>query len=402
MKHIGLLHIARRNIGRKFFRSAAIIISVTVVAATLFTVTTIMDSVETSLKKGTARLGADLMVVPSEAESAAKSALLAGEPSTFYMDRAIEDRVRSVRGVRNAASQVFLQSSSYQCCDIGDMLIIGFDPKHDFTLLPWLSEELRRPLEKDEVIMGRGLTAYAVGDKIMLFGADFRVAGMLEETGMNFIDNSVFMPFDSMMALAQMPPREGVKKPDLPYNKISTVFVQVDPEISPARVAIFVEHDIDGVKAIVSEQVISSVRKHLFILLRSILSISIILWVMALLLIGVVFSMIVNERQREIGLFRAMGAKRGAVFRLIMAEASILSLAGGIMGISLGGIFLYAFRGFIRASLNIPYLWPSTLQFGVLISLCLLLSYVTGTAAALYPAVRSMRMEPYEAIRRGE
>jgi len=397
-----LLHIARRNIGRKFFRSVAIIISVTVVAATLFAVTTIMDSVETSLKKGTARLGADLMVVPAEAESAAKSALLAGSPSTFYMDRAIEDRVRSVRGVRNAASQVFLQSSSYQCCDIGDMLIIGVAPAHDFTLLPWLSEELRRPLDKDEVIMGRGLTAYDVGDKIMLFGSDFRVAGMLEETGMSFIDNSVFMPYESMMALSQSPPREGVKRPELPYHMISTVFVQVDPEISPARVAIFVEHDIEGVKAIVSEQVISSVRKQLFILLRSILSISIILWVMALLLIGVVFSMIVNERQREIGLFRAMGAKRATVFRLIMTEASILSLVGGIVGIAIGGTFLYTFRGFIRASLNIPYLWPSTLEFTALISLCLLLSYVTGTVAALYPAVRSMRMEPYEAIRRGE
>jgi len=360
-----------------------------------------MDSVETSLEKGTARLGADIMVVPAEAESAARTALLAGEPSTFYMDRSIEDRVRAVKGVKTASSQVFLKTAQYECCDVSNMLIIGFDPSNDFTLLPWLSHELRRPLLPDEVIMGRGLSAYATGSVVRLFGRNYKIAGMLEETGMNFIDNSIFMPLDSLMALAKNEPKEA-KKIDIPLNKISTVFVQVEPEISPSRVAIFIEHDIDGVKAIIAEQVISTVRKQLFILLRSILSISIILWVMALLLIGVVFSMIVNERQREIGLLRAMGAKKGNIFRLFMTEASVLSFSGGVLGIIIGGIFLYTFRSFIRSSLNIPYLWPSTSQFIVLIAICLVLSFITGTGAALYPALRSMRMEPYDAIRKGE
>ena len=403
MKRINLSHIALKNIKRKFFRSIAITISVTVVAATLFSVTTVMDSVETSLEKGTARLGADIMVVPEDAAAQAKTVLLAGEPSTFYMDRNIEDKVRQVEGVKAAASQVFLQTAQYKCCSVGNMLLIGFEPKNDFTIMPWLSKELSRPLGTEEIIMGRGLTAYDVGSKIRFYGKDFEVVGMLEETGMKFIDDSVFMPYAAMKKLAEESQhKKGVKAAKLPLDKISTVLVQVEPEISPSRVAIFIEHDIPGVKAIVSEQVISNVRKQLFILLRSILSISIILWVMALLLIGVVFSMIVNERQREIGLLRAMGAKRGSIFRLIMTEASILSLSGGVAGIIIGGIFLYVFKGFIRASLNIPYLWPSAGEFVLLIVFCLVLSFITGVGAALYPAIRSMTMEPYEAIRGGE
>ncbi len=403
MARISLFHIARKNLRRKLFRSTAIVASVMVVAGTLFAVTTVIESVERSLKRGTARLGADIMVVPAEAEAKAKTALLAGEPSIFYMDREVEEKVRRVRGVKRASSQVFLQSASYQCCDLANMLLIGFDPETDFTIMPWLSKELTRPLGTEEVIIGRGITAYTVGSKIRFYGKEFEVVGILEETGMDFIDNSVFMPYDALKKLAEeSKKKKGVVPANLPVNKISTVLVQVDPEISARRVAIFIEHDVDGVKAIEAEQVIASVRRQLFILLRSILSVSLILWIMALLLIGVVFSMIVNERQREIGLLRAMGAKRRNIFQLIMTEATMLSLIGGILGIIGGGAFLYIFRGHIREALNIPYLWPSVGEYLVLIVLCITLSLITGVGAALYPAIRSMIMEPYNAIRRGE
>lgn len=399
---MNLLFVVRKNIRKKLFRSIAIILSVMVVSATLFAVTTIMESVETSLKKGTARLGADIMVVPAKAENVARSALLSGEPTTFYMDSDVEAKIRTIEGVKSAAGQIFLESTTYQCCDIGKMLLIGFDPSNDFTIMPWLTEEMKKPLADDEVIMGRGITAYMVGDWIKLYGMEFTIAGMLEETGMKFLDESVFMPISAVRKIVENSKKKGVKRVELPENKISTIFVRVNPDISPARVAIFIEHGIDGVKAIVSEQVISSVRQQLFVLLRSTLFISIILWVLSLLLIGVVFSMIVNERQREIGLLRAMGATKGNIFQLIMSEAALLSLVGGFIGIILGGGFLYVFKGFIRASLQIPYLWPSVPVFAVLILACLLMSLITGTGAALYPSIRSMNMEPYEAIRRGE
>jgi putative ABC transport system permease protein len=396
------MSLAEKNLRRKFFRSLAITLSVTVVAATLFAVTTIMDSVKLSLKRGTARLGADIMVVPLDSEALAKTVLLAGEPSTFYMDKSVEESVRHVKGVKTAASQVFLKTAQYKCCDVGDMLLIGFDPGNDFTIMPWLSDKLQRPLASDEIIMGRALTAYAIGDTIKLYGIDFKVAGMLEETGMKFIDNSVFMPYESLRNIVKSSKRIDVKTVDLLENQISTVLVQVAPEISPERVAIFIEAEVEGVKAITSEQVISSVRKQLFILLRSILSVSIILWIMALLLIGVVFSMIVNERRRELGMLRAMGAKRSHIFNLIISEAGILSLTGGVIGILIGGMTLYLFKGYIRSALNIPYLWPSTMEFSILILLCLLLSLITGVGAALFPAIRATRMEPYLAIRGGE
>jgi putative ABC transport system permease protein len=97
-----------------------------------------------------------------------------------------------------------------------------------------------------------------------------------------------------------------------------------------------------------------------------------------------------------------MGAKKGHIFKIILTEASMLSALGGIAGIALGGSGLYIFKGFIRSSLSIPYLWPSPLEYGLLIAFCFMLSMLTGLIAVLYPATKSMLMEPYSAIRRGE
>ncbi len=397
-----ILRLANQNLKRKKFRSLAIILAVLVVAATLFSITTIMDSVEQSLERGTARLGADLMVVPREAETEAKSALLAGKPSTFYMDADLFDKVQAIRGVRAASPQTFLTTSSYSCCDVSGMLLIAFDQKRDFTIKPWLTTTLQRPLKPDEVIMGRALTAYMVGSVLTFYKTPFTVAGMLEETGMDFIDNSVFMTYEGVDRILARAGKGNVAAADLPPDKISTILVQVDPEYAPSRVALFIEAEIDGVKAIVTDRIIASVRKQLFVLLRSILSVSVILWVMALLLIGVVFSMIVNERRREIGIFRAMGARRGHVFRLIILEATVLSFIGGILGVAVGGGVLAMFRDAIYASLDIPHLWPSTGRLALLVGVCLVLSVLTGMIAALLPALRAAFLEPYEAIRGGE
>ncbi|MDD5758982.1 MAG: ABC transporter permease [Desulfobulbaceae bacterium] len=396
-----IVALAQKNLRRKIFRSIAIIATVMVVAATLFSVTTIMDSVEQSLKRGTARLGADIMVVPAKSESAARSALLSGKPSTFYMDKSLVEQIKAIHGVRSVTSQIFLKTSPYACCDISDLFLIGFDPENDFTIKPWLTNTLGRPLAADEVIMGRGITAYATGFTLNFYNQPFTIVGMLEETGMEFIDNAIFISYAGIDRILANAKKDGTMI-SISGNQVSTVLVQVDPELSPDRVAVFIQAKLDGVKAIVTDRIIASVRKQLFILLRSVLSVSAILWVMALLLVGVVFSMIVNERRRELGIFRAMGAKKSHIFRLIMLEAAILSFLGGLIGIGLGGGVLYMFKEAIYTSLNIPHLWPNTARFVGLISFCMLLSLLTGVIAALGPAIRAAMLEPYEAVRGGE
>jgi ABC-type antimicrobial peptide transport system permease subunit len=119
--------------------------------------------------------------------------------------------------------------------------------------------------------------------------------------------------------------------------------------------------------------------------------------------VGIINTMVtaVLERTREIGVMRAVGAKRSTVRRLFTLEASLLGFLGGTFGIAFGyGLILLA-NFFINAQLadnavlsrNIISL-PGWLIFAVIIT-----TTVIGMMAGLYPAHRAAKLDPVEALR---
>ncbi|MFN3739228.1 MAG: ABC transporter permease [Thermodesulfovibrionales bacterium] len=396
-----LLYIAKKNLKRKLFRTSALIISIALVSGLLFAGAISMKSVLTSIKLGAERLGADIMVVPEGYEEKARSTLIAGKPSVFYMPGEVLDKVRKIKGVKQASPQLFIKSTSYPCCTYVDVLLVAFEPETDFTVKPWLQETVKRELEKDEVIIGASIPV-SIGEKMTFYGKELTVVGSLSRTGLEYIDHAVYMTMETARDLIKVSKTKSFEPLDIKEDVYSTILVQLDPAISPERAAVFIEYEIKGVKAITSQDVIGSVKKQLFALLRTLFGLGISLWIVTIILVGVVFSMIVNERQREIGILRSLGAKKSGVFYLITIEAFIISITGGITGILAGGVLLLMIKEPIRIAFNLPYLWPGTifvLATGIII---LVISIITGTGTALYPALRTSRMEPYEAIRSGE
>jgi putative ABC transport system permease protein len=401
MKKIRIFSLAVRNLRRKFIRTLVLLLIVAVVTGTLLGATIFMSGMKNALKIGTYRLGADVLVVPEKNEAQAKAALLAGEPTSFYMDRSVFEKVRRIEGVKKASPQIFIKPTSFTCCYNVEAFLIAFEPATDFTVTPWLEKNLKKPLGENEVITGSNMPVL-VGDTLPFFGTPFTVEGTMEPTGMKFFDQSVFMTMDTAYKMAENSKTRSMQPINLDKDKISAVLVQVQETFTPDRVAIRIEHDVDGVKAIASDEVISTVRRQLSGLLKGIIAISAILWVLALLMIGFAFYMIVNERQRELGLLRAMGAKKGHVFRLIVTEAVMISFTGGVIGIFAGASLLLAFKNLIVQSLKLPYLLPAIPVLIELVAGAVMFSIITGLLSSLMPAASASRMEPYEAIRKGE
>lgn len=398
---MSIFSIALKNLKRKPFRTSALALSIMLVSSLLFSGAIGIKGVLNSITIGSRKLGADLMVVPEGHEEKVRTTLIAGMPSVHYMPNTVVEQVKKVRGVKLASPQLFIKATSYPCCTDVDAMLIAFDPETDFTVTPWLKEVIDRPLRKGEVIVGRSLPVEK-GEKMRFYGTELEVRGYLSETGFDYIDHGVFMTFETardMIRLSKALAREPL---DIDEHAVSAVLVQLDPSITPERAAVFVEYDIKGVRAIASQDVVAAVKTQLLALLRMIIVVGFSLWLVTVVLIAVVFSMIVNERQREMGILRSLGAKEKAVFLLIVSEAAVISVIGSMAGIAAGGAFLYAVKGPVMATFRLPYLWPDAGFIVLAAGTVMLLSFISGIVAVVYPALRTCRMAPYIAIRTGE
>jgi len=98
----------------------------------------------------------------------------------------------------------------------------------------------------------------------------------------------------------------------------------------------------------------------------------------------------VTERTKEIGVRKAIGARKVAILTQFLAESVVLSVSGGLVGILLGTLAGDALALFLNASVVFPWGWALT---GV--AVCTLIGVVFG----LYPAWKASSLDPIEALR---
>jgi putative ABC transport system permease protein len=302
--------------------------------------------------------------------------------------------VAAVPGVAAVSPQIFLESMfDSPCCSVSEMFIVAYDPATDFTLRPWLQQNMGRSLNVGEVIGGTYIFASDPGNHIKLYGYETDLKGIMKPTGTG-IDQTLFMSVATAQALSAS--SGGMLKID--PGSISTVLVQVSPGVDPHRVALDIQKDTDVV-ALESPQLFGAFRNQMNGLLWGFLAITVIIWAVTMLLIGINFSMAANERRREMAVLRCLGATRGFIFRCLLTEAVMLALAGSAAGISVAAAGLYLFRNLIAGSLKMPFLFPSFASFAGMFSAGVGLAVVTVTLAVLLPAVRLSRQELAIAMR---
>ncbi|MGA5592156.1 ABC transporter permease, partial [Enterococcus mundtii] len=98
----------------------------------------------------------------------------------------------------------------------------------------------------------------------------------------------------------------------------------------------------------------------------------------------------VTERTKEIGIKKALGARRKIILKQFLVEAVVLTLIGGILGILIGLLSGYV----ITQSLDYPYI-VSVLSIIVSLVFCSLMGVIFG----LLPAMKASKLNPIEALR---
>ena len=243
-------------------------------------------------------------------------------------------------------------------------------------------------------------SAYPVGQTIKINRIPFRVIGVLEEQGVGFMgseDGYIFVPI-STAQVRVFPQQRNLAGQFL----VTTTYVQVTSEDRMDAVTEEINyllrrrHDVpigeDDDFAVINQadlvEILAEVTGILTLFLGAVAAISLLvggIGIMNIMLVSV------TERTREIGVRKAVGAKRRDILLQFLVEAMVLSLLGGAVGILLGyGIS----QGVSRLSEDLV-----TVVSANSIVLATTFSLVVGVVFGLYPALRAARLNPIDALR---
>lgn len=397
-----LASLALQNLGRRKARSFLLIAAVAVASGVVFTGATLMRSIDRSMAVGFTRLGADLMVVPEGALANITAALLVVEPTDLVVDGDAFAKV-GLAGIARAAPQKIVRvehsgvGGHHESADL-----IGFDPALDFTIRPWLVEKLNRDMRPGDVILGAGRDA-PLGSELLIFGKPHVVYGRLGRTGVGTHERGVFMSFATLEALAPSVHGHGGGPPAaLQKGKVSGFLVELAPGTTPLQARFAILSTLKGVKVVTGDSTLSGIRQGLEALLDGILALMVLMFASTALMVCVLFSAIVAERRGELGLLKAIGARRGQIVGMMVTEAVLATGIGGVLGVVLGVLVMRFYEHSLvhyLEKLGVPFLWLDLPRMAAAAAGAVVLACLIGALGALYPAWRASRRDPYDLVR---
>jgi putative ABC transport system permease protein len=385
-----LFSLAVRNLKRKPLRSGILIVAIALLVCVLVFAISFVRHVDSGIRITSDRLGADLLIVPTGSRGAAENVLLENKVKTFYMDKGIVERVRKIDGIDKVTTQTYLATIAGACCDVPESVVVAFNQDTDFVISPWLKKTLSRRLQKGEAIVGNesafnihiGLTEVDT----VLFGNMFKMVGILEKTGTG-LDTAIFIDEGNIGDIV----KRG--KTALKPGEISVIFAKVKKGADPYMVAGKIEDSIVDVDVMARKDI----GKNLIAALKDInriFSVTVLLVsILSAFLAWSVFSAIANERSREVGIMRAIGAKETHIVKLFLLEVLVIGSIGSILGILSGTtVSLLLGESFtLLRNLSTDLSVPERIYIA-------LISFVFGAGmcivGALSPIRRVKKMEP--------
>lgn len=394
--------LAWKNVSRRIGQTTLTVLITALTVLTFVLSFSVLSTLQEGLRLANARLGADVIVLPGKSNADAFQTIFTAEPVNIYMDKSVTETLSAVVGVEFITPQFFTQSLDESCCSIGGATrLVGYDEETDFILKPWLNEQNIEGLRDDEVIIGGGIPAM-LGNRAIILGEIFTVVGSLYPTGSG-MDETIFMNIEVARKLAQESPYlQSIWKKQTPEELISALLIKVDNGFSPEEVARNINELDLTVVAVSTSEIVSSMKAQMDVISRLILGLWSGVFVVACLALIGRFTALARERKKEIGLLRAVGVQRSAVFKLIVLEAWIMAGSGGILGSLLGVLGVKAILDILTSSMVLPMGEWSGLAALASVLLGIAVALLLGLLASVYPAWKSARMDPQEAIVRGE
>lgn len=383
------LLLSLRNIRRRKLRSYLTILGVIIGMSSVVALISVSSGIQRAVEEQFSRFGADKITVVGGK----------GMAPVPMFEKDIAEELEHIEGVEVATPLGFL----VVMVEKGNKVERGYLSGVEAKKMEKIMEEAqgfslragRYPKKgKKEVVLGaviaRGVEA-DVGDRVEIGGQRYRVVGVLNEVGNNMDDRSIITSLETYTEVA------GNKYPML-MLKVSpgAELEEVKEEVKRVLKRKLGHENFNILTAEEMKKQVSMILSMLSLLLVAIAGISLVVGAVGIMN---TMYMAVVERTREIGIMKAVGAKRRQILLLFLMESGIIGLIGGVLGVIVGGAISVgigaAGKYFLPVSIPGSNFLPDPLLVGAVIGL----SFLLGAVSGYLPARAAASLNPVEALR---
>lgn len=390
---VALARLILSNLTRRRLRSGVLMVAVGLVAALGFLSVNLVGRLERSLQQGFERLGADLLVVRADAQVNLTQALLTVEPEAPPLEVGVLTAAASLPPAVAINPQRAVRSDGRLAMELGlaqgtAVPLVGIDPDHDSTVLPWLEDHRGITFQAGQVILGHRLRG-RLGDRLRLLDHTFQIYGRLAPTGVPSHESGVFFTLSDLEELlpSGSPGTLGV----------NGLLIQAPPDQPMDQLRFSLLAQLPGVKVVGGRTLLAMVRQGGTLTLQLLGGLSGVLLFSVLLLISLYYVGLAAERRQELGLLLSLGATPLQLVGVLVGEATVLCAAGGALGLGLAAALLVLLHPLLAVRLSqAGLLWPDaeTAQLARLALGLWLLITALGAVAALLATAALLRRDP--------
>ena len=246
-------------------------------------------------------------------------------------------------------------------------------------------------LEPGEAIIGRELAqdlGVRVGDRLTVqtstSSESLRVTALVDLGVRDLNRRTVIVPLRAAQNLLALP--GGATSLDITLHDVwlAQTLAEALRAQFPYKIESWQESNAQLVSALNAQSVSTSI-------IRGVVLAVVVLGIASVLVVSVV------QKQREIGILRAMGATRAQVLRLFLVQGAVVGALGSLLGLLLAVVLIWAFTTFVRGSDGLP-LFNIRLPLNTALQVAWIAT-VCGVLAAIAPARRAAQLDPAQAIR---
>ena len=363
----------------------------------------VMQGIDASKKQG----GADIMAVPTDSLQYLDNTelLYTGAPAPIYMDEAVVDKIALADGIVQISPQFFGQTLNSGCCSTtGETRLIGIDPATDFVVRGLVGDEAVNALSDHSVIVGAGVGGVFNG-AITIYSQKYDVVGVMAETGTEF-DVSIVADIDVVRDISRNVEGYGHywEKYGDPANLVSCIMIDVvDDDGGAALTSAQARINLSGAASpLVRSEIIDKSRDQLQSVFLLLVAAAVIMAIVTLLQLFARFFSSVWDRKSELALYRAIGASKADLRKLIVGEIAVLVGSGLVVGIVLGFIAQAVLLGVMQDGLAFPYVALGVGPAVALVAGVVVVFALVCLASIIWPLNQIGRLDPSMAMQQGD